>query len=257
MSNGFWVKIICIVVYFESISPTKNLDHKDPFEALYGYNPLVSHIRVFWRKEFSHVPKEDRRKLDSKAIKCIFIGYFDNHKAYKMFDPSTHKVFARRDGVFHDDAEEIQKDNGHDVWHLPIESSKEEEEEEVDLVEDQSTGETISSKSVSRKDGTPKSSEPLRRSSRKVKTPIRYKDYALMSHVMNIVEPLNFEQANKHKEWRDAMKEEYDSIMKNETCELIELPKNKVSIGSKWLFKFKFNANGSIDKYKSRLVANG
>ena len=53
------------------------------------------------------------------------------------------------------------------------------------------------------------------------------------------------------------MKEEYDSIMKNETWELTKLPENKVPIGSKWLYKAKFNASGSIDKYKARLVAKG
>ena len=53
------------------------------------------------------------------------------------------------------------------------------------------------------------------------------------------------------------MNEEYESIMKNETWELIELPENKVPIGCKWLYKTKFNANGSIDKYKARLVAKG
>ena len=74
---------------------------------------------------------------------------------------------------------------------------------------------------------------------------------------MTVFEPLNYEQAKNHKEWMEAMKEEYDSIMKNETWELTELPKNKVPIGSKWLYKTKFNADGSIDKYKARLVAKG
>jgi hypothetical protein len=78
-----------------------------------------------------------------------------------------------------------------------------------------------------------------------------------MTEVMNVIEPLNFKQANEHKEWRDAMKEEYESIMKNDTWELTKLPKNKVPIGSKWLFKPKFNVDGSIDKYKARLVAKG
>jgi hypothetical protein len=61
--------------------------------------------------------------------------------------------------------------------------------------------------------------------------------------------PLNFE------EWMSAMKEEYDSIMKNETWEFMEFPENKIPIVSKWLFKSKFNADGSIDKFKTRLVA--
>jgi len=53
------------------------------------------------------------------------------------------------------------------------------------------------------------------------------------------------------------MNEEYNSIMKNDTWELIELPKDKIPIGCKWFFKEKFNADGSVDKYKARLVAKG
>jgi hypothetical protein len=51
------------------------------------------------------------------------------------------------------------------------------------------------------------------------------------------------------------MNDEYDSLMKNQTWELMELLENKVRIGSKWLYKYKFKAYGSIDKYKTRLVA--
>ena len=77
--------------------------------------------------------------------------------------------------------------------------------------------------------------EGPRRSSWQTQPPVRYKDYAFMSQVMNVVEPLDFEQAKEHKEWRDAMNEEYDGILRNETWKLVELPKNKVLIGSKWL----------------------
>ena len=53
------------------------------------------------------------------------------------------------------------------------------------------------------------------------------------------------------------MEEEYESIMKNNTWELNELPKHKNPIGCKWIYKTKFNADGSINKYKARLVAKG
>jgi hypothetical protein len=36
-----------------------------------------------------------------------------------------------------------------------------------------------------------------------------------------------------------------------------KIAENKIPIGSKWLFKYKFNVDGSIDKYKARLVAKG
>ena len=38
-----------------------------------------------------------------------------------------------------------------------------------------------------------------------------------MTQVMNVVEPVTYEQAKNHKEWENATNEEYESIMKNET----------------------------------------
>ena len=78
-----------------------------------------------------------------------------------------------------------------------------------------------------------------------------------MTQVMNIEEPVTYKQAKNHEERKNAMNEEYESIMKNETWELTELPENKVPIGCKWLYKTKLHAHGSIQKYKARLVAKG
>jgi hypothetical protein len=64
ISNGFWAEAICIVTYLKKLCPTKFLDHKTPFQSLYGYKPTIIHLRIFVRKDFSHVPKVDRRKLD-------------------------------------------------------------------------------------------------------------------------------------------------------------------------------------------------
>lgn len=41
-----------------------------------------------------------------------------------------------------------------------------------------------------------------------------------MTKLMNVLEPLNFEEANEHAYQRNAMKEEYDSIIKNDIWEL-------------------------------------
>ena len=78
-----------------------------------------------------------------------------------------------------------------------------------------------------------------------------------MSNIMNVVESVDYEQAKQHEQWRNAMNDEYASLMKNQTWELVELPENKVPIGSKWLYKLKFKADGTIDKFKARLVAKG
>ena len=83
ISNVFWAKSINIVVYLKNKSPTKSLELKTPFEAFYGYKPKVSHLRFFGCQAFAHIPKDERRKLDAKSIKCIFIGYCDDKKEYK------------------------------------------------------------------------------------------------------------------------------------------------------------------------------
>ena len=75
LSNGFWAEVINTVVYIKNRSPTRSLDFKTPFEALFDYKPTVKHLRVFGSKAFAHVPNENRKKLDSNTIKCIFVGY--------------------------------------------------------------------------------------------------------------------------------------------------------------------------------------
>jgi hypothetical protein len=47
---------------------------------LYGSKPTIHNLKVFGCKAFAHIPKENRKKLDAKAIKCIFIGIVLNSK---------------------------------------------------------------------------------------------------------------------------------------------------------------------------------
>ncbi|CAI7888777.1 unnamed protein product [Closterium sp. NIES-54] len=53
------------------------------------------------------------------------------------------------------------------------------------------------------------------------------------------------------------MESELKSIEENGTWELVELPEGRKVITSKWLFKIKSDADGKIERYKSRLVAKG
>jgi hypothetical protein len=43
----------------------------------------------------------------------------------------------------------------------------------------------------------------------------------------------------------------------NGTWEIVKLPPGKHAIGSRWFMKVKFNADGSLDRYKARMVAKG
>ena len=68
---------------------------------------------------------------------------------------------------------------------------------------------------------------------------------------------ITFEEAIRDKKWQNAMDEEIRAIERNETWDLVELPKGYQPIGVKWIYRKKMNAQGEIERYKARLVAKG
>lgn len=70
-------------------------------------------------------------------------------------------------------------------------------------------------------------------------------------------DPLYFQQAIKIPQWVEAMNVELEALEVNQTWEVMPLPPNRKSIGCKWIYKTKFKADGSIEKYKARLVILG
>ncbi|CAA0832210.1 Leucine-rich repeat receptor protein kinase EMS1 [Striga hermonthica] len=57
--------------------------------------------------------------------------------------------------------------------------------------------------------------------------------------------------------WKEAINDEMDSIVSNQTWELVDLPAGSKPIGCKWVFREKYNTDGSIQTFKARLVAKG
>jgi hypothetical protein len=55
--------------------------------------------------------------------------------------------------------------------------------------------------------------------------------------------------------WLKAMKEEMESMAKNQVCDLVDLREKVVAIGCKWVYKTKRDASGNVERYKARLVA--
>ena len=70
-------------------------------------------------------------------------------------------------------------------------------------------------------------------------------------------DPSTYEEASKHQCWRDAMTEEYESILKNDVWDIVLKPEGKSVVTSKWIFKIKHATNGSVEKYKARFVTRG
>lgn len=73
-------------------------------------------------------------------------------------------------------------------------------------------------------------------------------------------EPDNYDEAmnsKNKKDWIEAMNNEYESLIKNNTWVLVDAPKNEHIIDNKWVSKVKEKPNGEIDRFKARLVARG
>ena len=66
--------------------------------------PEVSHLRIFGFPMYIHVPKEKRTKLDPSGRKCVFVGYSDTSKAYRIYFPGFKKIDINRDVTFDEDS---------------------------------------------------------------------------------------------------------------------------------------------------------
>jgi hypothetical protein len=73
----------------------------------------------------------------------------------------------------------------------------------------------------------------------------------------NDEEPVTFRNTEQFESWREAMTEEINSIVENNTWKLVDLPPGHQPIGLKWVYKLKKDASGQIVKHKDRLVAKG
>lgn len=78
---------------------------------------------------------------------------------------------------------------------------------------------------------------------------------AFLTALSHQADPTTYSQGVRHSHWREAMATELQALEANHTWTLSSLPPSKKPIGSKWVFKTKFKADGSIERHKAHLVA--
>jgi hypothetical protein len=93
LSDGFWAEAILMAVHIINMSPSRPLGSKIPQELWTQRKPDYGKLRIFGCELYALVPKDDRRKLESRSRKYIFLGYGpDGSFGYRLWDPETHQV---------------------------------------------------------------------------------------------------------------------------------------------------------------------
>ncbi|KAE8684131.1 PLAC8 family protein [Hibiscus syriacus] len=188
-------------------------------------------------------------KFDKKAVRCIFVGYDSQRKGWKCYDPISGRCYTSRN-VIGEHAVQLQT------------SSDESEDPNGDDVEQrvtQNPWQTGVYQQPNEEGGPSETEESIPQSQLRRSTRIRRPNpkYANAAIIEEATEPETFEEASKSSEWMTAIKEEIDALQQNQTWDIVPKIKYVKPISCKWVYKIKRRPDGSIERYKARLVARG
>ncbi|XP_075112339.1 uncharacterized protein LOC142182195 [Nicotiana tabacum] len=217
----------------------------------------LGHVNFHRMKDMSKCGLIPVMIVDSEKY---FIGYAENSKAYRflVIEPndsySVNTVIESRDAIFDE------------TRFVSIPRSK-------DIVLDDPSSSTSQS-SIFQNDENQDDIVEVRRSKRVRKEKTYGDDFYIylvegsidktgnkIPYCYNMKnDPTTFNEAMQSPDaplWKEAIQDEIDSIMENNTWILTDLPPGCKPIDGKWLFKKKLKVDGTVDKYKARFVVRG
>nr|GEU39227.1 putative polyprotein [Tanacetum cinerariifolium] len=234
LDRSFWVEALNTACYLINGSPATAIDCKTSIEVWSGKPADYSKLRVFGCPAYYNVSDG---KLDPRGEKGIFTGY-DSIES-KLEDGVSEKVEDVPKQVEHVVPGDMDHDDTspNDHTNLP----------HLEYEQDRSIAH----------DRPHRNARALSRFGFE-----DYVAYALqVAEEVESLEPDTYREAITSKEsdkWIAAMGEEIESLHKNKTWELVQLPERRKVVGCKWVFKMKTGLPGSdIIRFKARLVAKG
>lgn len=100
LTKPFWGDAILSAAYLINRTPTPLLQNKTPFEMLFNKIPNYSHLRVFGCKCFVSTHPLRPTKFDPRSSECLFLGYPNGQKGYKVYRLHDDKILVSRDVEF-------------------------------------------------------------------------------------------------------------------------------------------------------------
>lgn len=98
----FWGDYVLTATHLFNHILTSNISYKSPYEITFSKPPTYSHLQVFGCLSYASTLSRNRHKFDSHATHCLFLGYQNGVKRYKLLDFSTNSIFVSRHVIFHE-----------------------------------------------------------------------------------------------------------------------------------------------------------
>ncbi|GJS58887.1 retrovirus-related pol polyprotein from transposon TNT 1-94 [Tanacetum coccineum] len=233
-----------------------------PYEIWKGRKPNISYFRVWGCLAYYKVPLPNTSKLGPRGLKSVFVGYAKDSKSYRCLDLDSNVIVESRDVDFFENKFRHDSTSTNEI---------------VTQIPQDISGPNLNSNN---KRNMAESSSAPRRSERARKERNLDPDFIDSQAIIFLVEGdnennvinkipvlLNVEDAPKtYKEaitsrnsafWKEAIDDEMDSLVSNNTWELSDLPPGSKAIGCRWVFRIKYHTDGSIQTFKARLVIQG
>lgn len=259
LNDDMWGEALQTAAYLINRSPTSTVS-KLPAEIWLHRKPDLSNIHLFGTRVFSKVTTY-LKKLDSRSREAIFIGYASN--GYRLWNPETEQVYVSHDVVFTDKLAKTDRSPQRQIKIVMMDNKQkllfENPQQPLgnpamspipNIDEDQQLSPGTPNNSPQHRDDTPGQGYNLRDRSQ-IHPPKKHEDYVALMTTENT---LTYADCMKDPNWREAIKEEIDSLNKNNVWDLV--PKSqaigKETVSSRWVFKIKDNGD-----HKARLVARG
>jgi len=102
VQEDMWALAAKASTYLHNRVLNKSLEGEmTPYKIWTGRKPHVRHIRIWGCRAWAVVPKQKRKKWDSKTSECILIGFYDTKNVYQLWDIEKRELVKKRDMIFH------------------------------------------------------------------------------------------------------------------------------------------------------------
>lgn len=273
LSKQLWAEAMNYSVFTVNRTGTSSVKGKSPAELWFGCQVSIKSMKPFRCKCYILIPNRDRKKLDKKSQKGIFVGYDLEETGYRIYIPDKRKIEISCDVVF--DEKLNQNFNSTEVFlDRKMESLQEEKhvknsenEEHVSQQEESHDTESSDEESFNsvdemdedlqipdeREKQSQNTPQRVLRDRKILRPPNRYDPCASnFTALIGDVEEISVEDALNNPQWKRAMDDEMHSLDKTHTWLLTELPEGRKVLSNRWVFRIKDDG-----KMKARLVARG